>query len=536
MAATETTFEEICERLNVPLDLRKHISADAPIKGKMAVARSMLPAEPKVLLAMMYVLLGDSNPTVVEAAEKGLIDIPEQLLLGMLDQHTHPKILEFLSYRRPPEARVREKIALLAQVNDKTLFYLAETAEGRLLDIIGSNQERLLVSPKVVYFLQRNPNTPASLLDRMKSFLRMYGVNLPEIDEQEAQPQAAETASPDPAAPADGAEQAVTSAAQQVETSSPDPAAASLQADPVLPVEPDPATVAGTGEGIAAPPPPAALPIDYLPGEVYIPPIPVDAPPVVEGLENPLGALMADWGIQVHAALLAPPPRIAGTPVHAETGAPATPIPDSAKATDHLAVAANAIVLGVDEAGSTGPSVDLSGRSSMQSSDFTFDFSEDEGDFDDEFTDNEKEEMDDEKKGNLRKQLEKMTVGDKIKLCYRANKGAREVLVRDTNKIVACAVVNSGRITDAEVLTIATNRSIHEEVIRALTSNREFMRKYPVKVALAGNPKTPIPTAIGLLNSLHVKDLQKLSKNRNISSAVFSQASKLYKRRKSGQG
>ena len=144
--------------------------------------------------------------------------------------------------------------------------------------------------------------------------------------------------------------------------------------------------------------------------------------------------------------------------------------------------------------------------------------------------------MDDEKKLNLRQQLEKMTIGEKIKLSYRANKGVREVLVRDTNKIVACAVVNSGRITDAEVLTIATNRSIHEEVIRALTSNREFMRKYPVKVALAGNPKTPIPTAINLLNSLHVKDLQKLSKNRNVSSAVFSSAAKLYKRRKSGQG
>jgi hypothetical protein len=180
--------------------------------------------------------------------------------------------------------------------------------------------------------------------------------------------------------------------------------------------------------------------------------------------------------------------------------------------------------------------VDLSGRTSVQGTDFTFDLNEEGGSFDADFTDDDKEQMDDDKKVSLRQQLEDMTVGEKIKLSYKANKGVREVLVRDTNKIVACAVVNSGRITDSEVLSIATNRSIHEEVIRALTNNKEFMRKYPVKVALAGNPKTPIPTAINLLNSLHVKDLQKLSTNRNVSSAVFSQASKLYKRRKSGQG
>ena len=38
-----------------------------------------------------------------------------------------------------------------------------------------------------------------------------------------------------------------------------------------------------------------------------------------------------------------------------------------------------------------------------------------------------------------------------------------------------------------------------------------------------------------LLNSLHVNDLKKLANNRNVSSAIFIQANKLYKARKSGQ-
>jgi len=513
---SEPTFDQTCERLKITPDLRKHIAVDSPLKGKMAVARSMLPAEPKVLLAMMYMLLGDPDPQVVEAAERGIQGIPEQLLLGMLDKQTHPKILEFLAYRRPPEPRLFEKLALLPQINEKTLFYLAETGEGRLPEIIGSNQERMLVTPRTVFFLRRNPNTPPALLERITSFLRLYGIALPDLEVEAAEPEPAEAA----AEPASAAEPGSAEATPEAD---PEPPPAAQEAD----AAPLPTAVAPT---------PAALPPDFLQGEVYIPALPIQAPPVIQGLTNPLAGLMTDWGIQLHPGFLAPPPPSSAQAASAAGPlAPAMPAVGSSPTAAEIKASASAMQLGGGAADGA-DSVDLTGRSSVQGSDFSFDFSEEDEDFDSDFTDDRKEEMDDDKKLNLRQQLEKMTVGEKIKLSYRANKGVREVLVRDSNKIVACAVVNSGRITDSEVQTIATNRSIHEEVIRALTSNREFMRKYPVKVALVGNPKTPIPTAINLLNSLHVKDLQKVSKNRNISSAVFSQAAKLYKRRKSGQG
>tara|TARA_Y100001968_G_scaffold327759_2_gene373477 strand:- start:1336 stop:2871 length:1536 start_codon:yes stop_codon:yes gene_type:complete len=507
----EVSFEELCERLAISPDLRKHVAPDAPKKGKMAVARSMLPAPPKTLLAMMYLLIGDGDEEVVKAAQKGILGIPEQMLLGMLDKNTHPKILEFLAYRRPPEARLQERLALMPQLNDKTLFYLAETADGRLLEIIGSNQERMLVSPRVVYFLQRNPNTAASLLDRIKSFLRLYGIEIQEqAPDQEAAPKvSADTA--EPAEPTQGAAQPPVSTEQS--------ASADVQQT-------------GSSKG----PPQVELPDDFIAGEVYIPPRPEHRPPVVEGLINPLSALLSDWGITLQASFLAPPPMDMDAAAYELNARPVVVGADDSGVQREFKLPAIAQRLArADEEEAQEVLLDLSGKTSLQDSDFSFDLNEEQGSFDGNFTDDDKAEMDEEKKLSLRQQLDEMTVGEKIKLSYKANKGVREVLVRDTNKIVACAVVNSGRITDSEVLAIATNRSIHEEVIRALTSNREFMRKYPVKVALAGNPKTPIPTAISLLNSLHVKDLQKLASNRNVSSAVFTQAGKLYKRRKSGQ-
>ena len=65
---------------------------------------------------------------------------------------------------------------------------------------------------------------------------------------------------------------------------------------------------------------------------------------------------------------------------------------------------------------------------------------------------------------------------------------------------------------------------------------KENLRMYPVKVALCTNPKTPVPVAMRLISSLHVGDLKSLARNRNVSSAVFTAATKLYKQRQSSRG
>ena len=47
---------------------------------------------------------------------------------------------------------------------------------------------------------------------------------------------------------------------------------------------------------------------------------------------------------------------------------------------------------------------------------------------------------------------------------------------------------------------------------------------------LAGKPLI----AMSLLKSLHIKDLKGLATNRNVSAAIFTQATKLYKQKKQG--
>ena len=139
------------------------------------------------------------------------------------------------------------------------------------------------------------------------------------------------------------------------------------------------------------------------------------------------------------------------------------------------------------------------------------------------------ENEEEEQRVSLEQQLRDMPVGKKIKLAYMGNQEARKILVRDPNKIVAAAVVKSGRLTPNEVASFAGNKNLHDEVVRLIADNKEFTRKYPVQVALVNNPKTPPSVALRLMQGLHKRDLQQLANNRNVPSVVFGTAMKIFK-------
>ena len=120
-----------------------------------------------------------------------------------------------------------------------------------------------------------------------------------------------------------------------------------------------------------------------------------------------------------------------------------------------------------------------------------------------------------------------MTVKDRMKLAMKGDREARSILIRDSNRVVSTAVVNNPRITDQEVESIAAMRTVSDEVLRLISMNRAWVRAYPIIHNLARNPRTPLPTAIGILPRLHAKDLKQLSQNRNVSEAVRRQAARL---------
>ena len=109
----------------------------------------------------------------------------------------------------------------------------------------------------------------------------------------------------------------------------------------------------------------------------------------------------------------------------------------------------------------------------------------------------------------------------------KGDREARSILIRDSNKVVAMAVLHNPRVTDQEVESIAAMRTVSGEVLREVSMNRAWTRSYPIILALARNPRTPIPNAMNILPRIHTKDLKNISQNRNVSEAVRRQAFRL---------
>ena len=128
---------------------------------------------------------------------------------------------------------------------------------------------------------------------------------------------------------------------------------------------------------------------------------------------------------------------------------------------------------------------------------------------------------------SLIRRLMFMNARDRMKMARKGDREARSILIRDSNKMVAAAVINNPRINDQEVEQIAAMRSVNDEVLRLISANRNWARSYAIIHNLVRNPRCPVPTVLGILPRIRTKDLFQLSQNRNISEGVRRQAVRL---------
>lgn len=129
----------------------------------------------------------------------------------------------------------------------------------------------------------------------------------------------------------------------------------------------------------------------------------------------------------------------------------------------------------------------------------------------------------------------RMTMKDRIKLAVKGDREARNILVRDPNRVVAQAVIQNAKITEQEVEKIAAMRTVPEDVLRQIFINKKWARNYTIMHNLARNPRTSIPNAMNILTRLQLKDLDAIAKNRNCAEAIRKQAGRLANLRKGGR-
>jgi hypothetical protein len=127
--------------------------------------------------------------------------------------------------------------------------------------------------------------------------------------------------------------------------------------------------------------------------------------------------------------------------------------------------------------------------------------------------------------------IAKLDIKGRIALAMRGNKEERSILIRDSTKLVALAVLDSPKVSEGEVERFALQKNVLEAVLRAIPIKRQFMKNYSIVRNLVYNPRTPLDLSLGLMKNLLVHDLKNLSGNKEVSDTIRKLALRMFKQK-----
>jgi hypothetical protein len=127
--------------------------------------------------------------------------------------------------------------------------------------------------------------------------------------------------------------------------------------------------------------------------------------------------------------------------------------------------------------------------------------------------------------------VKRQTLLQRVQFAIKGSSEARRTLIRDSNKVVQRAVLQSPRLTDQEVEAFACMSTLTDEILRLIANNRNFRKNYSVVRNLLNNPKTPLDVSLHMLPMINAVDLKRLTTNKNIPETLRSTAAKLQRTR-----
>jgi len=140
------------------------------------------------------------------------------------------------------------------------------------------------------------------------------------------------------------------------------------------------------------------------------------------------------------------------------------------------------------------------------------------------------------KRDSVLQTISKLDIRGRITLAMRGSKEDRSILIRDSTKLVAIAVLESPKVSDGEVEKFALQKNVLEAVLRAIPMKRRFAKNYNIMRNLVQNPRTPIDLSLGLMKGLLIHDLKNLSGNKEVSDTIRKLALRMYKQKSEKKG
>ena len=136
-----------------------------------------------------------------------------------------------------------------------------------------------------------------------------------------------------------------------------------------------------------------------------------------------------------------------------------------------------------------------------------------------------------ERRDSTMQKIAKLDIKGRIALAVRGNKEDRSILIRDMTKIVCLAVLESPKLTEAEVEGFAQQKNVLDAVLRTIPMKRRFAKSYAIQRNLAFNPRTPTDASLGLMKNLLAHDLKNLSENKEVPDSIRKMALRMFRQK-----
>jgi hypothetical protein len=131
----------------------------------------------------------------------------------------------------------------------------------------------------------------------------------------------------------------------------------------------------------------------------------------------------------------------------------------------------------------------------------------------------------------VRRRLARMGMDDKINLALSGNREERMALAMDGNKAIHHYLLKNAKLTLDEVGFMARLPSLNPDVLDKIAESPAYTQNPTITKALVYNPKTPVKTAIRLLDRLPRSEVMNLAKRTTMNARLVMAAKKKLERK-----
>ncbi len=128
--------------------------------------------------------------------------------------------------------------------------------------------------------------------------------------------------------------------------------------------------------------------------------------------------------------------------------------------------------------------------------------------------------------------MEHVPLGTRRSMSKTSAKHVLDRLLSDPDPLVISNLLDNPRITEREVLKIASKRPNSARIIKLVSSHKKWSKRYAVMSAVARNPYTPPRISIALLEMMFMQDLKEIAGDRTVHPQVKMSAKDLMEERR----